>query len=104
VPTPGVHSLLFCQPELLVQSPHPATPVEAAVLLSGGIDSAAVAHLLKSHGYRVRGVFVDYGQAARQAESVAVAKVAEALAVGRISVMTALHCFGERLQQAYTWC
>ena len=38
--------------------------VEATILLSGGIDSAACAHLLMQQGATVRGVFFDYGQAA----------------------------------------
>jgi 7-cyano-7-deazaguanine synthase len=40
----------------------------ATVLFSGGIDSTSTALLLKSSGFDVRGLFVDYGQASRQAE------------------------------------
>lgn len=45
---------------------------EATVLLSGGIDSASCAHLLKHQGFVVRGIFIDYGQAARQQERLSV--------------------------------
>lgn len=41
---------------------------DAVVLLSGGIDSAACAWLLRSQGYRVRNLFVDYGQGAARYE------------------------------------
>lgn len=40
----------------------------AAVLLSGGIDSAACAHLLKARGNQVTGFFIDYGQRAAKPE------------------------------------
>lgn len=42
--------------------------VEATVLMSGGIDSTACAHLLAGQGLAVRGVFIDYGQAAAKCE------------------------------------
>lgn len=45
------------------------------------MDSAACAHLLAAQGYGVRGVFVDYGQAAAQQERVAVAKLRDALGI-----------------------
>ncbi|SDI90826.1 MULTISPECIES: 7-cyano-7-deazaguanine synthase [Bradyrhizobium] len=44
----------------------------ATVLLSGGIDSAATALFLKSSGFAVRGLFVDYGQASLVLEQKAV--------------------------------
>jgi len=44
------------------------TRLEALVLMSGGIDSAACAHLLTEQGAAVRGVFIDYGQAAAKCE------------------------------------
>lgn len=40
----------------------------ALVLLSGGIDSAACVHYYISQGLQVEGVFVDYGQEARDRE------------------------------------
>jgi 7-cyano-7-deazaguanine synthase len=45
------------------------------VLFSGGVDSTSVALLLKSSGWSVRGLFVDYGQASRQAERRSVARL-----------------------------
>jgi 7-cyano-7-deazaguanine synthase len=53
---------------------------QATVLLSGGIDSAACAYLLKSQGLSVEGLFFDYGQSAARREqeaSVAIAKFIE---------------------------
>lgn len=49
---------------------------KATVLISGGIDSAACAHLLAAQGHLVHGIFVDFGQAARDHESRAVERVA----------------------------
>jgi tRNA(Ile)-lysidine synthase TilS/MesJ len=45
---------------------------KALVLMSGGIDSVACAHLLATRNFRVKGVFLDYGQAAAHAERRAV--------------------------------
>lgn len=59
---------------------------KAAVLLSGGIDSAAVTYLLKNQGHEVRGIFVDFGQAAVEQERLAVRKLAAALAIELTSV------------------
>lgn len=56
-------------------------PAKTTVLLSGGIDSASAAYLLKGQGYAVRGVFIDYGQAAREPEARAARAVAQALSV-----------------------
>lgn len=44
----------------------------ATVLFSGGIDSTACIHFLRGHGYDVRGIFINFGQAAAVAESQAV--------------------------------
>lgn len=44
--------------------------------MSGGIDSAACAHLLKTQGLAVRGLFIDFGQPAAEPE----ADAAESLA------------------------
>lgn len=46
----------------------PDTKGNAVVLLSGGVDSAACAHLLISQAFKVSAVFVDYGQAAATKE------------------------------------
>jgi len=53
----------------------------AIVLLSGGIDSAACALLLKDQKNYVRGLFVDYGQAASELEKLAAKKIAEWLQI-----------------------
>lgn len=45
---------------------------KATVLMSGGIDSASCAYLLKHQGFAVHGIFIDYGQAACQQERLAV--------------------------------
>jgi len=45
---------------------------EALVLMSGGIESTACAHLLSTRNFMVKGVFLDYGQAAAHAERRAV--------------------------------
>ena len=42
--------------------------MDAWVLMSGGIDSAACAHYFQQRGDDVKGVFVDYGQQASHAE------------------------------------
>jgi len=54
---------------------------KATVLMSGGLDSAACAHLLATQGYKVHGIFVDFGQAAREHESRAVARIADLLGI-----------------------
>ena len=55
---------------------------EAIVLLSGGLDSAACAHLLGQAGWSVRGLFLAYGQAASQPEGYAAVAVAAHLGIG----------------------
>src|SRR2546430_2025770 len=54
---------------------------DAVVLLSGGIDSAACAYFLLSQRHNVRGVFVDFSQAAAAQERRAVALIAERLGI-----------------------
>jgi 7-cyano-7-deazaguanine synthase len=56
-------------------------PPQAIVLLSGGIDSAACAHLLKAQGMTVEGVFLDYGQPAALREHVGARAIAEHLGI-----------------------
>jgi 7-cyano-7-deazaguanine synthase len=53
----------------------------AAVLLSGGIDSACCAYLLKARPMPVGGIFVDYGQAAAKPEHRAATRVATELGI-----------------------
>ena len=53
-----------------------ASRKQGIVLMSGGIDSAACAHLLLRRGIAVQAVFIDYGQASAQPESRAVAALA----------------------------
>jgi 7-cyano-7-deazaguanine synthase len=53
----------------------------ATVLMSGGIDSAACAYLLRERGFAVSGVFIDHGQAAAEPEGRAVTLIAEHLGV-----------------------
>lgn len=60
----------------------------ASVLMSGGIDSAACAHLLVQQGQRVRAFFVDYQQAAIELERQAATKVCERLHVP-LTILTA---------------
>lgn len=60
---------------------------KATVLMSGGLDSAACAHLLIAQGHAVRGIFVDFGQAAREPESRAVVRLADLLGI----TITTLH-------------
>lgn len=51
------------------------------VLMSGGIDLAACAHLLSSRGMLVDGLFIDHGQAAAERESRAVSELADHLGI-----------------------
>jgi 7-cyano-7-deazaguanine synthase len=54
---------------------------KATVLFSGGIDSTSAALLLKSSGWAVRGLFIDYGQAARHLERKAVARLKDLIGI-----------------------
>jgi 7-cyano-7-deazaguanine synthase len=49
---------------------------KVVVLLSGGMDSAACVHFFTDQDYDVRGLFIDYGQAAAGPEREAAADVA----------------------------
>lgn len=62
----------------------------ALVLISGGIDSMACAHFLSNRSYEVSGLFLDYGQAAVQAETAAVTSVADSLRI-QIRKVTVAH-------------
>ena len=58
--------------------------VAALMLLSGGIDSAACAHLLKSQGHHVEGLFLDYGQGPVNREKAAAATLASYLGISLV--------------------
>lgn len=71
------------------ESVHSTLPSgEAIVLLSGGLDSAACAHLLGRSGWLVRGLFLEYGQAAFEPERRAAAAVAAHLGIGLSELTT----------------
>lgn len=53
------------------------TNCDVMILLSGGIDSTACVNFLKQRGAAVIGLFVDYGQAARDLEERHAHKIAE---------------------------
>lgn len=55
------------------------TAREVVVLLSGGVDSATVCLALRQRNYRVRPLFIDYGQASAAGERRAARAVARAL-------------------------
>ena len=54
-----------------------ATSLRCSVLLSGGIDSALVASLLRTEGWLTSAIWVDYGQPAVKAEREASRSLAE---------------------------
>ncbi|MCB1972503.1 MAG: 7-cyano-7-deazaguanine synthase [Geminicoccaceae bacterium] len=63
--------------------------------MSGGMDSAACAHLLAAQGHAVQGIFVDFGQAAREQESRAVSRLADLLGVATTTLNVGTgSCFG----------
>ncbi|WP_369126933.1 7-cyano-7-deazaguanine synthase [Roseibium algicola] len=49
--------------------------------MSGGLDSSACAHFLSKQGVQVRGLFINYGQAALQAETAASRAMADFLSI-----------------------
>ncbi|MBP0115578.1 7-cyano-7-deazaguanine synthase [Bradyrhizobium vignae] len=55
--------------------------MHASVLFSGGIDSTSCVHFLKKGGHEVRGIFVDFGQAAARREDAAVDVLSEKLSI-----------------------
>jgi 7-cyano-7-deazaguanine synthase len=66
----------------------------ATILMSGGIDSAACAHFLRSRGMWVDGLFIDHGQAAAEPESKAVSALADHLGMPlRKASLRASHSF-----------
>ena len=54
---------------------------KALILQSGGIDSMCCAHLLKTQGYAVSGMFIDYGQPASEFERVAAQRISTNLKI-----------------------
>jgi 7-cyano-7-deazaguanine synthase len=64
--------------------------MEALVLLSGGIDSAACAAFYRQLGHIVSGLFVDYGQPVREQEE----KSAAAIAAHYKIPFTTIRCAG----------
>lgn len=54
-------------------------PDDAIILMSGGIDSYACAHLLQQQGFRVKGIFIEHGQAAAKFELHAARKISSRL-------------------------
>jgi len=54
---------------------------DAIVLFSGGIDSTACICLLRKQGFLVRGLFVDYSQAAAHHEAEAVLAISRSLSI-----------------------
>lgn len=71
----------------------PTVPV--TVLMSGGIDSTACAHLLLKQGFAVEGLYFDYGHAANRVEARTVKGIAKYLniPVKKEKVLTG-HSFG----------
>ncbi len=59
---------------------------QIAVLLSGGMDSAACAHYFQKRGQLVRGIFVDYGQKAALPERNAAERLSALLGISLSTV------------------
>ena len=59
---------------------------EAIVLFSGGIDSTACVHFLKTQHFAVHGLFIDYSQAAAEQERRAVESLAPTLSI-QVSIL-----------------
>ena len=53
------------------------------MLLSGGIDSFACAHLLRRNDFVISSVFIDFGQGAARQECAATARISELLGIER---------------------
>ena len=69
--------------------------MDVLVLMSGGIDSTACAHYFLERGNNVRGVFVDYGQVAREPEIEAVRAITQHLNIPlRLQSFDAARKFG----------
>jgi 7-cyano-7-deazaguanine synthase len=66
-----------------------ASAKTATVLLSGGIDSAACAHLLREQNFEVEGLFIDFGQPAARREHDSAAQVSKWLGIPLRSVNVA---------------
>ncbi|MDV7341799.1 7-cyano-7-deazaguanine synthase [Terasakiella sp. A23] len=60
------------------------------VLLSGGIDSMACCHFLKTQGMEVSGLFVDFGQAACTNERIAAERVCDFLNISFAEINVSL--------------
>lgn len=58
----------------------------AVVLLSGGIDSFACAHFLRSQQFTVSGLFINFGQAAAAQEGAAVMRISKWLGIENSTV------------------
>lgn len=65
----------------MATSPDKSGSCEAIVLFSGGIDSLACIHLLRSRNLTVSGLFVNYSQAAGKQEELAVAMLSQLLSI-----------------------
>lgn len=55
--------------------------MRATVLFSGGIDSTSCIHLFQEKGYEVRGIFINFGQAAAGRETESVSRLSSLLCI-----------------------